>query len=257
MIGCSCAVCTSPNPRDKRLRPSILVSIHNKEGGQANVLVDTTPDMRTQMLRAGVGRIEAVLVTHPHADHILGMDDIRQFNFRHEMDMPIYGEPDTLEHLRTVFSYCFRDTPAGGGKPRLQLSTLAPNQALDLFGVGITPLRVLHGNLPILSFKFGPKFAYVTDVSAIPDETLPHLRNLDTLILGAVRPDPHPTHFGLQQAMDVIAELAPRQAFLTHLSHHFNHNATNALLPPNVRLGHDGLRFVIPEGAINNGENGS
>jgi phosphoribosyl 1,2-cyclic phosphate phosphodiesterase len=249
MIGCDCPVCQSPNPRDKRMRPSILVTVPRGDT-TVNLLVDTTPDMRTQMLRAGIGRIEAALITHPHADHILGMDDIRQFNFRHSMPMPIYGTPETLDHLRIVFSYCFRETQTGGGKPQLILTDVTPYEPFEVFGVTITPLIVMHGKLPVVAYKFGEKFAYVTDVSAIPEEARPHLRGLDTLILGTVRYEPHPTHFGLQQALDEIADLAPRQTYLTHLSHHFDHDVVNASLPANIRMGYDGLRFDIPAGGV-------
>jgi hypothetical protein len=140
--------------------------------------------MRLQMLAAGIERIEAVLVTHTHADHIFGMDDIRQFNFRHHMTMPIYGTAETLAHLRRVFDYCFQDTQAGGGKPQLALHEIRPAEPIELLGVPILPLTVLHGSLPVIAFKFGSRFAYVTDVSRIPDETRPHLRGLDTLVLG-------------------------------------------------------------------------
>jgi phosphoribosyl 1,2-cyclic phosphate phosphodiesterase len=246
MIGCDCAVCASPDPRDKRMRPSILVEVPAPDGGTKRLLVDTTPEMRVQMLRAGVRRIEAALITHTHADHIFGLDDIRQFNFRWGMDMPVYGTEPTLAHLRRVFDYCFLDTQAGGGKPRLVLTPFEPYVPFDLFGVTVTPLIVLHGSLPVVTFKFGAGFAYVTDVSKIPDETRPHLRGLDTLVVGTVRYEPHPSHFSLGEALAEIADLAPRQAYLTHLSHYFGHEKVSADLPPGVALAHDGLTVRIP-----------
>ena len=247
MIGCDCMVCRSSEPRNKRMRPSVLVTVpRTSENGPQNILVDTTPEMRIQMLREGITDVAAVLVTHNHADHILGMDDIRQFNFLHHRPMPIYSDAFTLDHLRMVFGYAFRETPVGGGKPQLNLTEVAPLQPLDVCGVTVLPLTVLHGQVPILSYKFGDKFAYVTDVKAIPPETRPHLRNLDTLVLGCVRHASHPTHFGLEEALQEIADLAPRQAYLTHLSHHFDYDETNALLPANVSLGYDGLQFSIP-----------
>lgn len=245
-IGCGCAVCTSGDPRNKRMRPSILVQITGGPTAGVNLLVDTTPEMRLQVLRAGVGRVESVLVTHTHADHIFGMDDIRQFNFRHEMRMPIYGTDEVLEHLRVVFSYAFRETQAGGGKPQLDLVPIRPYEPFDLFGVRVTPLVVMHGRLPITAYKFGDRFAYVTDVSGIPDETRPHLRGLDTLILGSVRYEPHPTHFGFHQALDEIADVAPRQAYLTHLSHYFDYETATGQCPPGIGLAYDGLTFDIP-----------
>jgi phosphoribosyl 1,2-cyclic phosphate phosphodiesterase len=246
MIGCDCAVCLSPNPRNKRMRPSILVTVEGRAKGEGNLLVDTTPEMRLQMLREGIGRIEAVFVTHNHADHILGMDDIRQFNFRNAMAMPIYSDRPTLDHLRMVFDYAFRETPTAGGKPRLELRELRSEEAVTAVGVSVTPLRVFHGRLPIFGYKFGSRFAYVTDVSRIPDEILAQLRGLDTLVLGAVRHETHPTHFSVGQAVEMIADLAPRRAFLTHLSHHIEYEADNAALPPSVRIAYDGLRLAIP-----------
>lgn len=173
MIGCDCETCRSPDPHDKRMRPSILVTVGGQPVGRGNILVDTTPEMRLQMLRAGIDRIETVLVTHNHADHILGMDDIRQFNYRHEIRMPILSDEPTLAHLRMVFGYAFTETQAGGGKPKLDLVPIRPYEPFEILGVTITPLTVYHGSLPILAFKFGEAFAYVTDVSRIPDETRP------------------------------------------------------------------------------------
>jgi phosphoribosyl 1,2-cyclic phosphate phosphodiesterase len=219
-----------------------------------NVIVDTTPEMRLQLIREGILRVDSVLVTHSHADHIFGMDDVRQLNFRHQMVMPVYASSETLGDLRRVFDYVFKETQAGGGKPQLDLRTLLPEEAFSLpGGIEAIPLPILHGSLPIFGFKFGQRFAYVTDASAIPAETMPYLRGLDTLILGAVRYDPHPTHFGLWQALDVIEDLKPRRAFLTHLSHTFDHATAEAKLPGHVRLAYDGLSIAIPAGATGDG----
>lgn len=248
MIGCDCPVCLSSDPRNKRFRVSILVTTPAADGQPgANLLVDTTPEMRLQMIRAGVRQVDSVLVTHTHADHILGMDDIRQFNFLHGRVMPIYGSADTLDHLRRIFDYAFKETQAGGGKPQLELRELERFVPTTMAGgVTATPLPVLHGRLPIFGFKFGERFAYVTDVSEIPPDTRQYLKGLDTLVIGAVRYEPHPTHFGLYQALGVIEELAPKRAYLTHLSHHFDYETTNAELPPHVRLAYDGLTLTIP-----------
>ncbi len=246
VIGCHCNVCYSSDPRNKRLRPSILVTVLEGEFAGTNILVDTTPEMRLQVLRAGVERLGAVLVTHHHADHIFGMDDIRQFNFRQEKRMPIYGTQPTLDHIYKVYEYCFKQTQEGGGKPQLDLIPCVPYQSFDLCGVTITPLTVLHGAMPVTAFKFGERFAYVTDVSFIPEETRPHLQGLDTLILGTVRYEPHPTHLGLWQAVEEARAFAPRQTYFTHLSHHFEHDRTSGELPPGIALGYDGLTFTIP-----------
>jgi phosphoribosyl 1,2-cyclic phosphate phosphodiesterase len=245
-IGCHCAVCLSSEPKNKRLRPSIVVRVRGGENAGANLLVDTTPDMRTQVLRAGIERVEAVLLTHAHADHIFGMDDIRQYNFRHGMRMPIYGTPDVLDHVRRVFEYCFMETQEGGGKPMLDLVPITPYVPFTVQGVTVTPITVMHGNLSVTAYKFGPNFAYVTDVSAIPDKTRPYLNGLDTLILGAVRYDPHPTHFGFYQALDEIEGFRPRQAYLTHLAHHFDYETAMGQCPAGVALGYDGLTFDVP-----------
>ena len=236
MIGCECAVCRSPDPRNKRLRPSILVTADDG----ANILVDTPPEMRLALLASQVKRLDAILYTHSHADHIFGLDDVRTFNYRTGKAMPVYAEPDVLDDLRRIYAYIFKPTQAGGGKPQVELHSIAPNQPLLLHGVDILPLRVSHGRLPILAYKFGPRFAYVTDVSAIPPETWPHLENLDLLMLDAVRRAPHDTHFHLDAALETIALLQPKRTLLTHLSHDYDYAATNAELPPGVELAFDG-----------------
>lgn len=247
VIGCPCPICQSPDPRNKRLRPSIVVEIAAPgEPRPRRILVDTTPDMRTQMLRAGITQIDAVIITHPHADHIFGMDDLRQFNFSMGCEIPVYAEPETLAHLRTVFSYVFRETQTGGGKPQISLHEIAPLVPLDLCGVTVTPMTVLHGSLPVTALKFGSRFAYVTDVSEIPDAMRPHLRNLHTLILGTVRYEPHPTHFGLEQALSEIAAASPERAFLTHLGHHFDYATLAGETPANVQPLRDGDMLAVP-----------
>ena len=236
MIGCECAVCRSTDPRNKRLRPSILVTADDG----ANILVDTPPEMRLALLASQVKRLDAILYTHSHADHIFGLDDVRTFNYRTGKAMPVYAEPSVLDDLRRIYAYIFKPTQAGGGKPQVELHSIAPNQPLLLHGVDILPLRVSHGRLPILAYKFGPRFAYVTDVSAIPSETWPHLENLDLLMLDAVRREPHDTHFHLDAALETIALLQPKRTLLTHLSHDYDYAATNAELPPGVELAFDG-----------------
>jgi phosphoribosyl 1,2-cyclic phosphate phosphodiesterase len=242
MIGCDCAVCRSDNPKNRRFRPSILV---RTEAG--TILVDTTPELRMQALANDLRRVDAVLFTHTHADHIFGLDDLRRFNDLMNAEIPVYGDDATLADIRRIYNYIFKETQAGGGKPRLTLTPVAPE--FDLFGLHIASFYVLHGQLPVLAYRFDQpasgetparSAAYVTDVNYIPPDSMAKLYGLDLLILDAVRYKPHVTHFGLYQALDVIAELKPRRALLTHLSHHFDHDTVNAELPAGVELAYDG-----------------
>ena len=242
MIGCDCAVCTSSEARNKRLRPAILVTADDG----ANVLVDTPPEMRLAFLANSVRRLDAIFYTHSHADHIFGLDDVRTFNYRSGLPMPVYAEASVLDDLRRIYKYIFVETQAGGGKPQVTLTPIQPDQAVLLHGLDILTLRVCHGRLPILAYKFGPRFAYVTDVSAIPSETWPHLQNLDLLMLDAVRREPHETHFHLDAALETIARLQPKRTLLTHLSHDYDYAATNAALPPGVELAYDGQTVDLP-----------
>ena len=235
MIGCGCVVCTSPDPRNRRYRPAILVTA----GSGASVLVDTPPEMRLALIENHVSRLDAILYTHSHADHIFGLDDVRTFNYRSGTAMPVYAEPDVLDDVRRIYSYIFKPTQAGGGKPQVDLHAVHPGERLSLPGLDILALRVCHGRLPILAYKFGARFAYVTDVSEIPAETWPHLLNLDLLMLDAVRREPHETHFHLDAALDVIARLKPKRTLLTHLSHDYDYQATNTSLPAGVELAYD------------------
>ena len=240
MIGCPCAVCQSKNPLDTRLRPSILV-----ETGAGKILVDTTPDMRYQLLRERVTRLDAVLFTHPHADHVMGLDDVRPLNSLNDMVMPLYGSELTLGQIRKVFDYCFKETQKGGGKPQLELRELTRFAPLSLCGLEVLPLWHHHGRMPVNSFIFEGKFAYVTDVTTIPWLTWKALKGIDTLVLGTVRHEPHPSHLSLGEAFSVARELGARQTYLTHLSHHLGHDDTTRRCPPGVALAYDGLRLAF------------
>jgi phosphoribosyl 1,2-cyclic phosphate phosphodiesterase len=272
-IGCDCPVCTSPDPRNHRARCAIIVRQASR-----TVLIDTPPELRQQAIRFHVPRLDAVLFTHSHADHIFGLDDIRRFNDLQQRDMPCYGSHATLEDIRRAFQYVFVETQAGGGKPRLLLNEIEPGpftitrpdgEASSLpasgpptpsdqwrawvpwAGGGVQPITVeaipiLHGRLPVYAYRFG-RFAYVTDVSEIPLESRERLRGLDTLVLGALRQDPHPTHFSIGQALEVVAELRPRRAFFTHLAHNVEHRTTEVGFPPGVRLAYDGLVLDIED----------
>lgn len=243
MIGCDCAVCRSTDPHNRRMRPSIVV-----RGSGGAILVDATPELRLQSLAVDLQRVDAVLITHTHADHIMGLDDLRRFNDLADAEIPVYGDPDALEDIRRIFRYIFITTQAGGGKPRLTLHPLLPQ--FELCGLQIETFVVMHGNLPVQSYRFtdpqtGGSAAYVTDVSQIPPEAMAKLHNLDLLLLDAVRYDPHPTHFGLYQALDVIGELKPRRALLTHLSHRFDHAVLSGETPEHVDPAYDGQRIVL------------
>lgn len=235
MIGCPCATCHSTDPRDRRTRPSIHLTIPD---GPA-ILVDTSTDLRQQALDRGIARVDAVLFTHSHADHVMGLDDLRRFNGLQGGEIPAYADEHTASEIRRIFRYVF-DPPVekGGGIPQISLTTI--DGPFDIEGVAITPVPVLHGKRPILGFRFGG-FAYVTDCSAIPETSWPLLGNLDVLVLDALRHRPHPTHFTVQQALDVVARLRPRQAWFTHICHDLPHAETNRALPPGVALAYDGL----------------
>ncbi len=234
MIGCRCAVCRSTDPRDNRLRPSILVEAGDGEA----LLVDTGPDLRTQALRHDVCRVDAVLFTHPHADHILGLDEMRRFNTLQGCTIPCYGDPATIAEVRRVFAYAFGPWQEGGGVPRLDLHPVT-----GPFTVGrtlVTPVTVLHGDLPIYGYRVGA-FAYLTDCSAIPDASWPLLDGVRALVVDALRHRPHPTHFTVEQAIDVAARVRPERTLLTHIAHDLGHAETSAHLPPGVELAYDGL----------------
>jgi phosphoribosyl 1,2-cyclic phosphate phosphodiesterase len=235
VIGCECPICTSTDPHDVRLRPSIYVDVPER----ARLVIDTTPDFRQQALRHRLRRVDAVLFTHAHADHILGFDDLRSFNFLQRAAIPAYANREAWEVLKRSFYYAFDGLPRlGGGVP--QVIDHQADGPFEVGGVRVTPVPVWHGTLPVLGFRFG-RFAYVTDCSRIPEDSWPLLAGLDTLILGALRDEPHQTHFTVAEALDVVRHLAPRRTFLTHMTHDLGHAATNARLPRGVELAYDGL----------------
>jgi phosphoribosyl 1,2-cyclic phosphate phosphodiesterase len=237
-IGCQCEVCTSSDPRDNRLRPSILI----RYAGQG-ILIDTTPDFRTQALRAPVDRVDAILYTHSHADHILGLDDVRPFNYRQRSAIPVYAKQDTLDDIRRVFRYAFQPEPLQTSVPRLKLHAIE-DEPFDLFGLTITPLPVMHGAAEILGYRFGSA-AYITDQSDIPEATKEKLRDLDVLFLDALRHKPHPTHSTVAQSLKWVEELRPRRTFFTHICHDLGHAKTEAALPAGVYLAYDGMEIVV------------
>jgi phosphoribosyl 1,2-cyclic phosphate phosphodiesterase len=239
-IGCSCATCASTDPRDNRLRPSVLVQYSGK-----NVLIDTTPDFRAQALRTGIGRVDAILFTHAHADHILGLDDVRPLNYQQKMSIPAYGTEGTLDTVRRVFRYAFNPDPSSqSSTPRVDLHAIT-EEPFDLFGLRVIPVPLMHGRGATLGFRFGDA-AYLTDHSDIPESSKALLRNLDVLFLDALRHRPHPTHSTVEQSLASARELAPQRAFFTHICHDLPHEQTEATFPPNVRLAYDGLQLEVP-----------
>jgi phosphoribosyl 1,2-cyclic phosphate phosphodiesterase len=239
MIGCGCAVCRSADPRDKRLRPSILV----EPAGGGVLLVDTSPDLRAQALGRGLTRVDAVLFTHPHADHILGLDETRRLTTLRGGAIPCYGDARTIGEVRRVFAYAFEPGQAGGGVPQLDLRVVTGPFAAG--GTTVTPVPVLHGALPIYGYRVGD-FAYLTDCSAVPEASWPLLDGVTTLAIDALRHRPHPTHFTVEQAVAVARRVGSRRTLLTHISHDLGHAATSAALPPGVELAYDGLVVDVP-----------
>ncbi|MDE0104522.1 MAG: MBL fold metallo-hydrolase [Bryobacterales bacterium] len=244
-IGCRCTVCRSDDPRDRRLRTSVLVQLRDGTDLR-NIVIDTSPDFRQQALRSGFRRLDALLFTHDHADHIMGLDDVRPFNYGRRDRIPAYAAPSTLKSLRRVFPYAFsgRATHAGG-VPRLDAIPVR-NSPIRLYGVDFVPIHVLHGRKPILGFRFGAA-AYVTDQTVLPAEAKAQLAGLDVLFLGALRHDPHPTHSTVGEAVALAAELKPRRAFFTHMCHELPHAATVRELPNGMTLAYDGLRIAVGE----------
>lgn len=242
MIGCRCEVCRSPDPRDARLRPSILVEL----AAGCHVLVDTSTDLRQQALRYGVERVDAILFTHSHADHILGLDETRRYNVLMGGALPIYGDRRTVDDLRRSFGYVFDAAEeVGGGVPRL-----VPFVVAGPFCLGpaeVVPVPIWHGPRTILGYRFG-RFAYLTDCNGIPDTSWPLLERLDTVVIGALRHRRHPTHFTVAEAVEAAGRIGARRTLLTHLCHDLGHAETSAALPPGVELAYDGLELILGSG---------
>ena len=235
IIGCPCDVCQSPDPRDKRLRPSIHLDV----AGRASILVDTTPDFRQQALTYGVTRLDAILFTHSHADHILGLDEIRRFNWMQGGPVPCYANAETWDHIRRTFYYAFDGVKRlGGGIPRVDINEIGGPFVVN--GVRVVPVPLWHGDAPILGFRFG-NFAYLTDCNRLDDRAWPLLEGIETMVIDALRDKPHTTHFTVAEALQVVERIGPRRALMTHMSHDLGHAATSARLPAGVELAYDGL----------------
>lgn len=241
MIGCDCAVCTSSNPKNHRTRTGVAVQT---AGG--TFLIDTPPELRLQLLRERIGMVEAAMFTHSHADHVFGLDDLRICGWKLSRPIPLFCEQPVEDQIRRAFSYAF-ETPSQdqhpGAIPKLEFVRIGL-EPFSVLGQLVQPIRLLHGRLPVLGFRIND-VAFCTDVSHIPDESWPLLEGLDTLIVDALQDQPHPTHFGIPQALEVVERVKPRRAYFTHVSHRLDYDATNARLPSGVELAFDGLRIPL------------
>ncbi|MEM9589536.1 MAG: MBL fold metallo-hydrolase [Planctomycetota bacterium] len=240
-LGCDCEVCTSGNPRNNRTRCSILFQL-----GEHRILVDTPPDLRTQLLREGIGLVHAVLFTHEHADHLFGLDDLRLFPFKLGQPVPLYCRQLVEQRIRKSFDYAFSDRPAThpGSTPQLVFETI-DDETFEVFGHKFTPIPLKHGPyFEVLGFRLGD-FAYCTDTNHIPETSLEKLHGLDTLVIDALRYKQHPTHFSVDEAVEISQKLQPRRTLLTHACHDLDHDQVNAALPDGIDLAYDGLRVPL------------
>jgi phosphoribosyl 1,2-cyclic phosphate phosphodiesterase len=247
MIGCHCDVCRSTDPRDKRTRPSVVISYPSTGlwASQTRVLVDTTPELRLQCVANGVDSIDAVVYTHAHADHIMGLDDVRRFNALRQGPLDVWADARTFVALDRCFGYAFKE-------PTPELKIFRPHlvhreiaEPFEIGGVTWTPIQLMHGDMPVLGFRIG-NIAYCTDVSAIPEVSFDLLRGLDVLVLDALQWKRHVTHFSVAEATEVATRIGAKQTLFTHIAHALGHEATNRQLPPNIRLAFDGERLLSP-----------
>jgi phosphoribosyl 1,2-cyclic phosphate phosphodiesterase len=237
-IACDCAVCLSEDPRDKRMRTSALVNLDGH-----SVLIDTTPDLRFQCLANDIRRVDAVLITHTHADHFLGLDDIRRFTQIQQSPIDLYVHRQHYDSLEKVFGYT--QAKRAGSNPDLpHLYFHAVEEPFSLFGYEVIPITLPHGRAMVTGFRIGP-LAYCTDVSEIPPEAIAQLKDLELLVLGALRPKPHPAHLTIAQAVEVARRIGAKQTYLVHMSHSVSHREQDALLPDTIRLAYDGLKVRI------------
>lgn len=241
ILGCDCPVCRSDNPRNSRTRCGLVLGLP-----EGNLLIDTPPDLRTQLLREGIGIIHAVAYTHEHADHLYGLDDLRIFPYFLQSAVPLYCELQVEERIRRSYDYAFREYQQPlhpGAVPQLEIRNIGLDP-FSVLGATITPIRLLHGRSEVLGFRVGD-VAYCTDTNKIPPESWPRLEGLRVLILDCLRPRPHPTHFSLEESIVTAQQVGAQQTYFTHISHELEHDATNSLLPPGMAMAYDGLRIPL------------
>ena len=239
VIGCQCEVCRSTDHHDQRFRTAALLSTQNK-----NIVIDVGPDFRQQMLRTQTANIEAILLTHQHNDHIIGLDDVRPFNFMHNKNIPIYGTKAVLDDLRKKFAYIFSSNPYPGA-PRIELIEINGQQPFHVSGIKIIPVEVMHGTLPVLGFRVD-NFCYITDAKTISQPERDKLRGLDVLALNALHHHEHHSHLNISEALALIKDINPKEAYLTHISHNMGlHKKTELQLPSNVHVAYDGLELEL------------
>jgi phosphoribosyl 1,2-cyclic phosphate phosphodiesterase len=242
-IGCECAVCRSTDPRDTRYRSGAMV-----ESGGSTILIDTPPELRLQLIAGAVTRVDAVMYTHEHADHINGIDDLRMFTVRHRRPLPVYGPPETLDRIRSSFPYIFDDAMEpyeGTSKPSLELHPLEPAVLAEVAGVPVLPLAFRHGHIRVYGYRMGG-LAYITDVKAIPEAERRRLQDLDVLVLNALWWRPHPTHLSIAEAVQTAQALGARRTYLTHLTHETGHAELAGQLPDGIFPAYDGLTLEVP-----------
>jgi phosphoribosyl 1,2-cyclic phosphate phosphodiesterase len=236
-LGCHCEVCESADPRDKRTRPSVLLSYNGH-----NVVIDTAPDFRAQAMREKIDRLDAVIYTHSHADHILGLDDIRPYNLKQGGVVPVYASRETEAAVRRQFAYIFDDAPTESSVPGVEMRSI--DGPFELFGLEFIPVPANHGMQPVLGFRFGGA-AYLTDFSSVPEASKQLLMGLDDFVLDALRYGPHPMHSNVAQSLALVAEVKPKRAWFTHICHDLGHTEANAKLPDGVQLAYDGLKIEV------------
>lgn len=239
IIGCRCSTCTSPNPKNKRMRTSVFVQTHGK-----NILIDTATDLRFQALAHNITRIDAVLYTHSHADHTHGIDELRTYNFVNKMVIPCYASPQMVSNIKSNFKYIFDGSYASGGKPQLEINPITGD--FDFYGIRIIPIEIYHAEWLIFGYRIG-KMAYLTDCSKIPEESLTKLKGLDLLIIDALRYTPHVAHFSVGQAIEATNRIKPNLSVLTHMGHELEYEELSRRLPENIIPAYDGMEFELDE----------